>query len=499
MKTDDSRRIRPGDTFIAVRGAAQDGARYIPAALAAGARCILSENPPPPGLPPGVAWETVPDACEQADNPSESLPVFAVTGTNGKTTVANLMRWLLTEGGIPCGLLSTIENDVHPLPAGPDGRFGSGFGTPAHNTTPGPFELQDALRAMLANRCRAAAMEVSSHALAQHRTDGTRFRAAVFTNLTQDHLDYHATLEDYFAAKRRLFHDPATPLPPPEVAVLCVDDPYGARLAAEVRAASPQRVCLTYGFGAGADVRLGQLRVSPTGSAFTLHAPYLEAPLSIETRLLGRHNALNLAAALTAVCVGANLPATRLAETLRAVPPVRGRLEPVAAPDSPAAFFVDYAHTPDAIENVARTLRELTRGRLFIVFGAGGDRDRAKRPRMGEAAARFGDEIIVTSDNPRSEQPDAIIRDILAGIPAGVHPHVEPDRAAAIRLARRLAQSPDDTVLIAGKGHETYQIVGSRTLSFDDREAVRAGEPPVVMRAGGVNRPLKASAAKHSQ
>lgn len=483
MITTDSRQVRPGDTYLAVRGAATDGARFIPDTIRAGAARIITELPRPCHAPTTLAWECVPDsrdaaaryACEQAGNPSRELQVFGVTGTNGKTTIANLVRWLLTGSGIPCGLVSTIENDPAPLPA--SAPFGGEFGTPAHNTTPGPFELQALFRAMLENGCRAATIEVSSHALDQHRTDGTRFAAAIFTNLTQDHLDYHHTLEAYYAAKRRLFLPDAGAVAP-RCAIIQTDDPYGRRLADECRAACPQTTCHTYGFHEDADFRIRDLRLSPAGSSFVVAIrnsggdAATECP--VHTRLLGRHNALNLVAALAAVATATPLPPARLADILREVPPVRGRLEPVHAPDSPAPFFIDYAHTPDAIENVCQTLREITRGHLFIVFGAGGDRDRTKRPRMGEAAARLADTLVVTSDNPRSEEPEAIIRDILAGIPATADCHVEPDRARAIRLARKLATSPDDTVLVAGKGHETYQILGSRTIAFDDREAILA-------------------------
>lgn len=482
MITTNSKDVRPGDTFLAVKGDATDGARFIQSAIDAGAVRIVAEVPRPFDTPASVAWECVPDsrlaaaqyACDQAGNPSHALSVFGVTGTNGKTTIANLIRWLLTASGIPCGLVSTIENDVFPLPN--DNPFGSLLGKTAHNTTPGPFELQSLFRTMLDKGCRAAAIEVSSHALAQHRTDGTRFSAAVFTNLTQDHLDYHHTLEAYFAAKRRLFIPDSPACTAPNCAIIQSDDPFGHRLAADLRAHCPQTRCRTYGFGESADFRIHSIRLSPNGTAFEIAIRNGDAAsaCTIHTHLLGRHNALNLTAALAAVSSAADIPPARLAKILESAPPVRGRLEPVRAPDSPAPFFVDYAHTPDAIENVCRTLREITKGRLFILFGAGGDRDRTKRPRMGEAAARLADVLIVTSDNPRSENPDAIIREIQSGIPPSANCHIEPNRAKAIRLARRLATSPDDTVLIAGKGHETYQIIGTQTLSFDDRDAVRA-------------------------
>ena len=472
----DSRLVRPGDVFVAVRGASADGARFVPAALAAGAARIVSEEAPPPDLPAGVAWERVPDsraaaaalACEDAGHPSRRLSVYAVTGTNGKTTVANLVRRALEDGGVPCGLLSTIENDPRPLAASAP--------VAAHNTTPGPVELQGLLRDALAAGCRAVSMEVSSHALDQRRADGTAFACAVFTNLTQDHLDYHRTMEAYFAAKRRLFLDLA-----PRACVVNGDDPFGARLLDALRGvvgeAAP-RVLWSYGFSAGCDLRIRNLSLGPAGSAFDLDLPGGRASVPVRARLLGRHNALNLAAAFGAA-LSRGLPAARIAASLSAAPPVRGRLEPVRVPGSPAAFFVDYAHTPDALRNVLRTLRELTSARLFAVFGAGGDRDRAKRPLMGAACAELADELVVTSDNPRSEDPAAILRDILAGIPPAMRARtrVEPDRRAALRRAVALANREGDVVLVAGKGHEDYQIFADRTVHFDDREELLAAAP----------------------
>ena len=469
----DSRLVKPGDTFVAVRGAASDGARFVPQALAAGAVRIVSEGEPPPDLPAGVEWERVPDSraatawlsCEAAGHPSRRLSVVGVTGTNGKTTVANLVRRALEGCGVPCGLVSTIVDDAHPL--------ASSAPVAAHNTTPGPVELQGILRDALANGCRAVAMEVSSHGLEQRRADGTRFACAVFTNLTQDHLDYHGTMDAYFAAKRRLFFDLA-----PRAAVVNADDEAGARLLEELRGAvgdAAPRVLWSYGFTAGCDLRIRGLSLGPRGSAFDLSLPGGRGEVPIRTALLGRHNALNLAAAFGAA-LSLGLDPAAVATSLGAAPPVRGRLEPVRVPGSPASFFVDYAHTPDALRNVLRTLRELTSARLFAVFGAGGDRDRGKRPLMGEACAELADELVVTSDNPRSEDPAAIIRDILAGIPDAVRARtaVEPDRRAAIRRAVAMANREGDVVLVAGKGHEDYQVFADRTVRFDDREELLA-------------------------
>lgn len=474
----DSRLVRPGDAFVAVKGAARDGAQFVSAAIAAGAARVFSEDPAPLDLPPGVAWERVPDsraaaaalACEDAGHPSRRLAVFAVTGTNGKTTVANLVRRALEASGVPCGLLSTVENDPHPL--------SSPAPVPAPTTTPGPVELQHLLRDAAANGCRAVSMEVSSHALDQRRTDGTLFRCAVFTNLTQDHLDYHRTMVAYGAAKKRLFFPDGAAVPPLSAAVN-VDDLFGAHLAADLASRRSPPV-VGYGFSDRADVRVSSLSLSREGMEFDLSAPGRVSPLRVRSRLLGRHNALNLAAAFSAaLCAG--IAPEAAAAALAEAPPVRGRLEPVKVPGSPASFFVDYAHTPDALANVLRTLRELVGpgGRLFAVFGAGGDRDRTKRPLMGGVCAAGADRLVVTSDNPRSEDPGAILRDILAGIPAeaAARTETEPDRAAALRLAVRLADRPGDVVLVAGKGHETYQIFADRTIPFDDREALLAGAP----------------------
>lgn len=481
----DSREVMPGDTFVAVRGAARDGAAYVEAAIAAGAARVVSEDPPPTALPPGVEWVRVADsraaaahlACEDAGRPSENgLAVVAVTGTNGKTTVANLARRILSATGRPCALWSTIESDPNP----PENAAPS----PARNTTPGPVELQGFFSEALRRGCRAAAIEASSHALDQKRIDGTRLACAIFTNLTQDHLDYHRTMEAYGAAKARLFLDLE-----PRAAVVNSDDPFGAALAAKTRAAGTPT--LTYGFSDGADLRIENLRLDPDGSEFSIVFSEIardrlrklgSAPcaprLNVRTRLMGRHNALNAAAALGAALSLGTSP-ERAAEILADAPPVRGRLEPVRVPGREnAAFFVDYAHTPDALANVLRTLRELVRapGRLTVVFGAGGDRDRTKRPLMAKACAANADALIVTSDNPRSEDPEAIIDDVLSGLsPRDMERAVAiADRRQAIRRAVEMADRPGDVVIVAGKGHEDYQIFADRTVHFDDREELLA-------------------------
>lgn len=480
----DSRTVVPGDTFIAVKGEKQDGGAFVAAAIAAGAVKIVSEDPPPETLPDGVVWLRVPDsraaaarlACEGAGNPSRSLAVFGVTGTNGKTTVANLVRTVLEAGGVPCGLLSTIENDAFSLSRSAPVQ--------SSNTTPGPVELQGFFKRAAMNGCRAVSMEVSSHALAQRRTDGTVFKCAVFTNLTQDHLDYHKTMEAYAAAKRRLFFPEeteigsGTALAPPLSAVFNIDDGTGAALFSDWKRLHPSLKSLSYGFGKNADIRISNLKLAPGGMEFDLSAPAFDTTERVHSRLMGRFNALNFAAAFgAALCAGID-PRTALGSLCSAAA-VRGRLEPVQCPSSPASFFVDYAHTPDALANALATLRELVGldGRLFVVFGAGGDRDRAKRPLMGEVCAKAADRLIVTSDNPRSEPPGGIIDEVLAGI-AQEKRHLASaviDRADAIRESIRAADRPGDIVLVAGKGHETYQIFADRTVHFDDREAIERG------------------------
>ncbi len=480
----DSRLVQMGDTFVAIRGAVKDGMKFVDAAIQAGAAEIVSEAPrPETGIPAEVQWRTVGDtrteiarlACSEFDNPSQSLDVFGVTGTNGKTTTAMLMRKILNDCGMPSGLISTISNITAPPPKHTlldslsHKQQQDAAETPATNTTPGPLELQSLFAAMLSNGCKAAVMEVSSHAIDQHRMEGTQFAALAFTNLTQDHLDYHLTMENYFQAKRSLF------IPYRAPSAINIDCPYGRQIFEALKSSSPTQV-LSYGCSPDADVRFSEEKLLSTGSEFLLTYP--NGSGKVRVKLMGRHNLHNLLAAFTmALLYGIN-PRSAIASLSRAEP-VRGRLERVTVPASPASFFVDYAHTPDAIENVLKTLREITTGLLIIVFGAGGDRDRRKRPLMAEAASRLADIAIITSDNPRSEDPAAIIADILVGIPKSKLTEtkngepsvlVEQDRRTAIRRSVRMATHPGDVVLIAGKGHETYQIFADRTEHFDDRE-----------------------------
>jgi UDP-N-acetylmuramoyl-L-alanyl-D-glutamate--2,6-diaminopimelate ligase len=436
----DSRRVTPGALFVCVPGALSDGHDHAAAAVAAGAVAVVCER----ALDVAVPQAIVPDArramAPLADRffgePTRTLRVAGVTGTNGKTTTAFVTRAILEAAGISCGLLGTIEQIV------------GGVAEPVERTTPEAIDLQRTFRRMLDAGDRACAMEVSSHALDLHRVDGVRFAAAAFTNLSQDHLDFHGSMEEYFAAKARLF-DGRSP------SATNAADPYGARLDATIR----------YG-GPASEIRVEDLRLGSGGSRFRLVTPAGSVP--VQTRLRGEFNVANVLAAASLAHL-MEVPLASIAAGIESVDGVPGRLEPVEA-GQPFTVLVDYAHTPDALATVLRTAREITRGRLIVVFGCGGDRDRAKRPLMGEVASRLADEVVVTSDNPRSEDPDAIIAEILAGVVGPVM--VEPDRRAAIRAA--LARADEiDLVVIAGKGHEQGQEAAGSKLPFDDRLVAR--------------------------
>ena len=454
----DSRLARAGDLFVAIHGHQDEGYRHIEQALARGAVAIAAERPPPPT---GPGWIHLADArralarlaCAIHDHPSHTLAVYGVTGTNGKTTVAGLLRDVLQAEGRKTGLISTVEYS-----------YGDRI-IAASRTTPDSCELQGLLGAMRNDGCQAAVMEVSSHALDQHRTGDIRFAAAAFTNLTRDHFDYHHDFETYFRAKCRLFEQ-LSALHPGAPAVVNRDDPYGRRLIEQAAGLGLHPVA--YGLDAAADIRATDLQLDAQGSRFLLQTPAGSQALSVA--LLGRFNVANLLC-VAGLALAAGIPFDRLCETLQRARPRWGRLEKVEA-RHPAAIFVDYAHTDDALRNVLATLRELAPRRLIVVFGCGGDRDRAKRPLMGRVAAELADEIIVTSDNPRSEDPEAIIAEITAGI-AGKPVQTDPDRRAAIGRALRTA-GKGDIVLIAGKGHETYQETRHNRFAFDDRAEVRS-------------------------
>lgn len=455
----DSRRVRRGDLFVATRGAAADGHDYIADAVAAGAVAVVCEKRG--AAPPGVAVIRVANSrralARLADafhgKPSTRLKMIGITGTNGKTTTSLLLASALEAAGIPTGVIGTLAV-----------RFGNRE-IPAANTTPPADDLHDLLGQMVQAGIKAAVMEVSSHALHQGRTEGVAWDAAVFTNFTQDHLDYHGTMEAYYEAKQRLFESLGRG-GKAGAAVLNAEDPRSA----ELRRATPSGVrTLLYGTAENAEVRATGVESTLDGSRFTLRAPGGNA--EIRTPLFGAHNVANaLAAAAAALALGVEL--SDAARGIAAVACVPGRLERVGAAPS---VFVDYAHTEDALRRVLQTLRPFTRGRLLLVFGCGGGRDRAKRPLMGRAAAELADFSFVTSDNPRFEAPEAIAEEILKGFGKRAdRREMLLDRREAIRAALARA-GPEDTVLIAGKGHETYQEARGVRQPFDDRAVAREG------------------------
>jgi len=446
----DNRAVTPGTLFFCVPGFTRDGHDFAPDALARGAAALVVARPLGLGVPE-VLVADVRAAMAQAaaafyGHPSQTLRVVGVTGTNGKTTTAFLVRAVLERAGRRTGLLGTVTSIV------------AGRERPVARTTPEAIDLQRTFRAMLDGGDEACVIEASSHALELRRVDGVAFAAAIFTNLTQDHLDFHPDMEAYFAAKRRLFalaHGPA---------VINVDDPYGARLAAELGEA------VTVAIDAEADVRALDVRTHFAGSSFAVR----EAAGTFEVRLglPGRFNVANALGAWAATRALGVAPEDVVAG-LEGAARVPGRFEPVDE-GQPFAVLVDYAHTPDSLENVLRAARELATGRVLVVFGAGGDRDRGKRPLMGAVAAALADLAIVTSDNPRSEDPEAIVDAVLAGTVAGAAAvEREVDRRAAIRRAVGLARA-GDVVVLAGKGHERGQeFAGGRKEPFDDVEEAR--------------------------
>jgi UDP-N-acetylmuramoyl-L-alanyl-D-glutamate--2,6-diaminopimelate ligase len=474
----DSRAVAPGTLFFCVPGFRADGHEFAPAAVAAGAAALVVERPLGLGVPEvlvgSVRAAMAPIAARFYGEPARELDVVGVTGTNGKTTTAYLVRALLEAGGRRCGLLGTVKSVV------------GGREREVQRTTPEAIELQADLRAMLDGGDRACAIEVSSHALELGRADAIPFAAAVFTNLTQDHLDFHPTMEDYFTAKRHLFL-PAGGVEPPRAAIVNVGDPYGRRLAAEIDGVR------TFAVEAPADYSASELRCGFGGCSFRLRTPAGE--LELELPMPGRFNVANALGALAAAhSLGIELDV--LLAALERGEHVPGRFEPVDEGQD-FAVLVDYAHTPDSLENVLRAARELTgrsderEGRVICVFGAGGDRDRGKRPLMGEIAARLADVVLVTSDNPRSEDPDSIIAEIMAGVageggrngggggPGSARVRCLTDRREAITQAVA-AGAAGDVLVIAGKGHEQGQeFAAGRKIPFDDaavaREALAQG------------------------
>jgi UDP-N-acetylmuramoyl-L-alanyl-D-glutamate--2,6-diaminopimelate ligase len=440
----DSRAVTPGALFFCVPGERSDGHDHAAAAIARGAVALVVERPLGLGVPEllvdSVRAATAPLAVRFNGDPSATLRVIGVTGTNGKTTTAFLVAALLGAAGEQCALLGTVKSVI-------GGREGDVI-----HTTPEAIDLQAAFREMLEAGDRACAIEVSSHALALHRVAGTRFAAAIFTNLTQDHLDFHETMEDYFAAKRRLFEGPVG------VRVINVDDPYGRRLADEHADA------VTFALDAPAQYGARELRSGIATASFVATTP--DGEVELHSRLPGRFNAANVLGAVAATH-RLGVPLETIARSLPAVAPAPGRFQALDE-GQPFSVLVDYAHTPDSLENVLRAARALTDGRLISVFGCGGDRDRGKRPQMGRISTALADISIVTSDNPRSEEPPAIIAEILAGAGEGAAVEAIEDRRAAIAHAIELARE-GDVVVIAGKGHERgQQFANGRTIPFDD-------------------------------
>ena len=466
--TYDSRQAGPGAVFVALRGVNADGASFAREALNRGAVAIVSEAVAPRDVI--RPWIQVPDArlslaalaATLYDNPSEELTLVGITGTNGKTTTSYVLASIFEAAGIRCGRIGTVGYRIG------EREF------EASRTTPEAPDLQRMLREMVDDGCGACVMEVSSHALTLRRADRLHFAAAVFTNLTRDHLDFHRDMEAYFVAKRRL----AELLPQTGIAVTNLDDPRGRDFAAAAHRP------VTYAIDRPADVRPGPLSFSLDGLRFDVRTP--RGTLRLVSRLVGRPNAYNiLAAAATAMAL--DVPFSAIEEGIAALEDVPGRFQVVSAAGDDVRVVVDYAHTDDALKNLLETARPLSGGgRVITVFGCGGDRDRTKRPLMGAVAARLSDLVVITSDNPRSEDPAQIIEEIkrgivvpadrtpLGGTPAKSPPHVAVvDRKAAIERAIREAGA-GDLVLIAGKGHEKYQVIGDKTLPFDDVEIARA-------------------------
>ncbi len=460
----DSRRIKPGDAFLAMRGESSDGNRFIDQAIAAGAVAIVTDSASEKPLA-DVAWAQVPHgrralarlSANFYKKPAERLAITGITGTNGKSTTAFLLESIFTAAGRNSALVGTIEYHV------------AGKTLPAPHTTPEALELNRVLSQALGQGATETVMEVSSHALEQQRVYGTPFDVAVFTNLTRDHLDYHRTMEEYFSSKQVLFEGCGTDAP--RAAVLNTDDEYGQKLVKVSKKRSAE--VLTYGLAKG-DFHAERVEITSRGTRFDLITPKETIPLY--SPLIGKVNVYNILAAAGAA-YSRNCAPEEIAQGVAALTRVPGRFERVDC-QQPFTVVVDYAHTDDALRNLTALAREFVqragqKGKVITVFGCGGDRDRAKRPLMGEAAGRGSDFVILTSDNPRSEDPLAIINDAMVGLQrAGTKYMTEPDRKAAIALAVREA-NPGDIVLIAGKGHEKVQITRDGPIPFDDVEVAQ--------------------------
>jgi len=454
----DSRQVRPGSVFVAVPGMHADGWSFVEEAAGRGAVAIVSEHSGNGGK--NVCKVRVGDAREALarlssafhGRPADTLRMIGITGTNGKTTTAYMVRDALRADGRNPGLISTVEYEI-------GARV-----IPAARTTPEPSVLQSALAEMVHVGCRDCVMEVSSHALAQQRTAGIDFDIAVFTNLTRDHLDYHGTMAEYFEAKMLLFRDLGKGSKK-AVAVANVDDEWGRKLVNRI---GGDAELFTYGMDREATVQAHEIELTPHGSTFRVVSPWGET--SVSSALLGRYNISNMLAAIAA-CGAGGMALEFVAGVLSGITAVRGRLEEIRTRQG-FQVFVDYAHTDDALEHVLTTLREITRNRLLLVFGCGGNRDTSKRPTMGEIASKLADHSILTSDNPRNEDPAEIIEQIRNGFGQADNYEIIEDRGEAIRKA--LSEAGDgDVVLVAGKGHESFQEFANTTVSFDDRQVVR--------------------------
>ena len=456
----DSKSVKEGFVFIAIKGTSQDGHCFIDEAIKKGAKAIISQigtsecKQPAEKIPENCSWISVSDtrvalaklAAQFYGQPSKKLKVIGITGTNGKTTISYLIENLLNCAGVPTAVIGTINY-----------RFKDKV-IPARNTTPGPLEIQSLLAQIKRGGINYLVMEVSSHALDQERVNGINFSCAIFTNLTHDHLDYHSNMELYFKAKAKLFKG----MPTDAYSIINIDDAYGRRLLDLAKSK-----IITYGLTKAASVTARDIRFDINATTFTASTP--KADLLIKSHLIGRHNVYNMLAALSFAST-VDLEPDIIISAIEKFKFVPGRLERVNCGQG-FSVFVDYAHSDDALKNVLLTLRELAKKRIIVVFGCGGNRDKAKRPKMGKVACELADFAIVTSDNPRNEEPDDIIKDISRGITRKNY-KIIPDRKAAIFQSLKMAR-PQDIILIAGKGHENYQIFKDRTIHFDDREVVR--------------------------
>lgn len=469
--SENSKTVTPGTLFFARKGSRASGVDFVGEAVSRGARAILAEEPLEKCSVPAFQVESISQAESKISNlfygnPSKTVPTIAVTGTNGKTTFTYLLESIAREMGWKVGVIGTINYRI----SAPGEKEGEIY--PAPNTTPNALELQRMISHMNQRKVDLVLMEVSSHALSLGRTDLIDFDAGVFTNLTQDHLDFHGSMEEYFAAKSKLFrmipsssnfkHVGHSPAKCGKFAIINFDDPYGKRMA-KISQASVKG----FAIHSHTDYMASELKMSPEGSLFVLRSP--KGQFSMKTHLLGDYNVYNaLAAIATADQIG--IPDTTIKAGLEKVMAIPGRLEPVRCGQN-FTVLVDYAHTEDALRNVLGALRRLHPKRILTVFGCGGDRDRTKRPRMGVAGAELSDFCIITSDNPRSEDPEKIAAEVVAGIKEKGHQNYEVvlDREKAIQKIIKMAKE-GDLVLLAGKGHETYQIFAQETISFDDRE-----------------------------